>query len=113
MGRRAQNKQGDPEPIAPHENVRSFQKKSVKRKSGPEVDESRRPAKKAKEESGKRPLIGQVAKQGSHVNKPRAKVDDADLWEGVKEGGSSEGWEDVDDLKAETKCVWCISDLYL
>ncbi|THH19393.1 hypothetical protein EW146_g1758 [Bondarzewia mesenterica] len=107
MGRRAKNKQGNPEPISPlYENAKPSQKKLGKRKAEPETHESRRPAKKAKEAAGKGKVVakGKELKQKSKGGKASGKdVEDAE------EGGSSEGWEDAD-LKTEAISLFNNSD---
>ena len=122
MGRRAKNKQGDPQPFAQvQENAeRPSQKKLGKRKAE-EVDApTKRPAKKAKDAEGRpaKPIKPAASKGKDKIavkgdakakasaaqgKKKRVEFDDED--EGA---GSSEGWEDVEDdgdLKAHAKYV--------
>lgn len=100
MGRRAKNKQGDPTPLqGSKENGQLSQKKLGKRKADPEAEHSKRPTKKVKEVTAS-PTKSKVP---NRKVKPRH---DATLqgkskkvaFEGdVQEGGSSDGWEGVDD----------------
>ena len=121
MGRRAKNKQGDPEPFAEVQENRPSQKKLGKRKAD-EVDApAKRPAKKARDIDG-RPSksVKTVASKGKEKGVPKdtAKAKPAKAqaqkkqqvqFEDEDEGaGSSEGWEDVEDnedIKVQAKCV--------
>ncbi|KAH9934645.1 NOL1/NOP2/sun family-domain-containing protein [Fomitopsis serialis] len=125
MGRRAKNKQGAPEPMAPTQDgaPRPSAKKLGKRKADAEHDAkeslSKRPAKKARENdeshkgapSGKaRAKDGLAVKAKKPTNKPkpkRRKEEDED------EAGSSEGWEGIpgdDNVKVQTKSLFHESD---
>lgn len=96
MGRRAKGKQGAPEPLEPKVYSPS---KLGKRKADTEEKAAPRPAKKVKDSDGKsKPKSSKKAKvsfatKGKTRKGKTADSDDAD------------GWEDVDDLKAQTKCV--------
>lgn len=124
MGRRAKNKQGDPVPFAEVNGAagggRPSAKKLGKRKAefddegGKETSLGKRPQKKVKEsESGKGKGKGKDAsgKKGASVKtaKSSAALGAKRRKEAVaeqEEGGSSEGWEDVEDdedLKTQTK----------
>ena len=124
MGRRAKNKQGDPEPIegANGAGARPSAKKLGKRKAEVEGDAtSKRPAKKLKEEV--RPKKGadkksvatkeQVKKtkgpllpKKAPLKKRKDESEESEEDDEDAEGASSAGWEDVeDDVKAEAKYV--------
>lgn len=122
MGRRAKNKQGNPEPLVEVNGQagRPSAKKLGKRKAEFEDDArealSKRPAKKIKEseksKGGKGGKGGKV--QASATKKAAPKADKAvsgkkkreAVQEEDEEGGSGDGWEDVDeeeDLKTHTR----------
>jgi 25S rRNA (cytosine2870-C5)-methyltransferase len=119
MGRRAKNKQGDPAPLRDPTEERPSSKKLGKRKAAPEPDNSaKRPAKKAREAKSvtleKSANEAKVPKSTSAKASKGAKLEKAvkkkapvkeDI-ELEEDGGSSEGWEDVDDgadLKAQAR----------
>lgn len=129
MGRRAKNKQGDPAPLAEVNGQagRPSAKKLGKRKAEFEDDArgalSKRPVKKIKESVKSKPGKGGLAKF-EETKKGPAKVDKAPLGkkkpkavededeeqEEESEGGSSAGWEDInddEDPEAQRKCVYC------
>ena len=128
MGRRAKNKQGDPQPLeAPQQEKRDRKessKKLGKRKAeAPEEDvSSKRPVKKLKEAEGKKTKTKEekgkkvaFAKDKSKDKKTKSapvkdkkgkkKQESEDEDELIEDGGSSEGWEDVEegDLQAQRK----------
>lgn len=123
MGRRAKNKQADPEPLADVNGppTRPSAKKLGKRKAEAEDDvresASKRPAKKLKEAAAKKgDKKGQAKKddkkkpKGMAGKKKKQETEDEDEGDEdeVMQGGSSDGWEDVEDgldVKAEAKCV--------
>lgn len=121
MGRRAKNKQGNPVPLAEVNGAagggRPSAKKLGKRKAafddegGKELSLSKRPTKKVKEsESGKGKGKDASGKKGANVKTTKSSValgtkKRKDVVE-QEEGGSSEGWEDVEDddnFKTQTK----------
>lgn len=116
MGRRAKNKQGDPAPLADANGFagKPSAKKLGKRKAEAEDDVSKRPAKKVKEVEGKKAdkkVLGKKV-EAKKPKGPAAKSAPAkkarESSEDLEEGGSSEGWEDVEDagdVKAQAKCV--------
>ncbi|RPD66283.1 NOL1/NOP2/sun family putative RNA met [Lentinus tigrinus ALCF2SS1-7] len=124
MGRRAKNKQGDPQPLAQaQDNARPSQKKLGKRKAD-EVDSgAKRPAKKVKESAAK-PAKTPAATKGKEksalkvakgkADQPKPKKQKQARFEDEDDGaGSSEGWEDVDedsDLKTQAKSLFHDSD---
>ena len=130
MGRRAKNKQGDPQPLeAPQQEKRDRKessKKLGKRKAeAPEEDvSSKRPVKKLKEAEGKKGKTNAKEEKGKKVSfakdkskdkktklapvkdkKGKKKQESEDEDELIEDGGSSEGWEDVEegDLQAQRK----------
>lgn len=125
MGRRAKNKQGDPEPIvdANGAGARPSAKKLGKRKAEVEGDAtSKRPAKKLKEEvrpkkgaadkkgmtakEQKKKTKGPVLSQKAPQKKRKDESEESEEDDEDAEGASSAGWEDVeDDVKAEARCV--------
>lgn len=129
MGRRAKNKQGDPRPLNEFQEKRDRRdssKKLGKRKAETTEEDvtSKRPAKKLKETEGKKPTTKTkegkkvaFAKTSDSVNKSalvkdkkgkrKQESEDEDEDVMVEDGGSSEGWEDVDedDLKTQRKYV--------
>ncbi|TFY76701.1 hypothetical protein EWM64_g7311, partial [Hericium alpestre] len=119
MGRRAKNKQGDPESIVPRD-TKPSQKKLGKRKAEPAADESKRPVKKAKDTavaSGKKAVKEKLGGKKAEPVKTKGKSTgkQAESWDDVDvgEGASNEGWEDVDDeadLKAQAKTLFHDSD---
>lgn len=116
MGRRAKNKQGDPEPISQDRSARPSGKRLGKRKAEADVDAkdgpSKRPAKKAREHEEKSSRkeqnggkTGSIAKEiKKAASKPKVKRKAQEESEGES---SSEGWEGVrdDDIKAPVKYV--------
>lgn len=130
MGRRAKNKQGDPRPL-----VEEFQdkgsgkssKKLGKRKAEVQEEDapSKRPVKKLKEseakkskanEDGKSKKVAFAKEKSADKKKSKAappkdkkgkrKQESEEADELVEDGGSSEGWEDVegeDSLQAQQK----------
>ena len=105
MGRRAKNKQADPEPLSePGSKPANSNKKRGKRKA--DTTDGDRPVKKVKEGTSAKQAKSKPSKntKGSTSSskglKPKAKAVQ------FEEAGSSEGWEDVEDgdnLQAETK----------
>lgn len=97
MGRRAKGKQGAPEPLVLSPN------KLGKRKAEVEEKPASRPTKKIKDSDNtskprtSKKVRGAISKptDGKKRNPLKADSDSAD------------GWEDIDDLKAEAKCVSC------
>lgn len=109
MGRRARTKQGPPEPLVdPRETSKPSRKELGKRKADPEPEESKRPAKKAKETSTNKTGT-KNPKQPKDTTKTRGKKGQQGLatsWDDVDAEGSSGGWEDVEDdtdLKTQAK----------
>jgi ribosomal RNA methyltransferase Nop2 len=133
MGRRAKNKQGDPHPLleirGKENQTRGAPSRQVgKRKADADTDavdggDSARPTKRAKGVFGKasHPVGksksvgrgGEQAKRAAGAKQPKSKQlavlkPRAIVQEDEEEGGSSEGWEDVDEdeeLCAEQRCV--------
>ena len=126
MGRRAKNKQGDPEPFADANGAaaRPSAKKLGKRKAEREDAVSKRPVKKMKEEvqskegmekkgSTKKEVQMQKSKTAARVKAPPKKrkqeeSEDEEEDDDLEEGASSAGWEDVEDeydVQAEAKCA--------
>ncbi|EKM55378.1 uncharacterized protein PHACADRAFT_255965 [Phanerochaete carnosa HHB-10118-sp] len=129
MGRRAKNKQGNPEPFAEANGQagRPSAKKLGKRKAN--ADDaggaaSKRPTKKLKEQEAKLETQKGHAKKGNEkkgrtvpkapVKKKQEESEDEDEDEDeVMESGSSEGWENVDDgydVKTEARSLFRDSD---
>ncbi|GJE87185.1 NOL1/NOP2/sun family putative RNA methylase [Phanerochaete sordida] len=125
MGRRAKNKQGAPEPLEDaHAGARPSAKKLGKRKADGDDDAPKRPAKKLREADVKKGKGAPkalakkgVEKKGKAPTKAAKKVQESEDEDGdedeLMQGGSSEGWEDVDedfDTKAEAKSLFRDSD---
>lgn len=104
MGRRAKTKQGPPEPLYdPRESIKPSRRELGKRKAEPEPEDSKRPAKKAKETSTKKEGSKGV-KGATEVNKGKGKGKGkkgqqslATSWDDADAAGGNGGWEDVDD----------------
>lgn len=101
MGRRAKNKQSDPAPFAEVQSnaaPRPSAKKLGKRKAEVEDDAvTKRPSKKVKETQNKQTsskVKGKEASKSGKLSKSKEKSNKPIIED---EGGSSEGWEDVDD----------------
>lgn len=124
MGRRAKNKQGDPEPLtdvngqAGRPSAKKLGKRKAEVEDGGRESASKRPTKKLKESvSEKSEKGGQARKEINKKTKVAAikkkqkeseSESDSGEEDEVMEGGSSEGWEDVEndfDVKAEAKYV--------
>ena len=123
MGRRAKNKQSDPEPFSVvQENAeRPSQKKLGKRKAEEVETPAKRPLKKAKDDDGRpmKPAKTSFTKgKEKSISKGEAKVKSAksqtksskkiELVNEDDGAGSNEGWEDVEDdedFKAHAKYV--------
>ncbi|KAI0302083.1 NOL1/NOP2/sun family-domain-containing protein [Russula brevipes] len=99
MGRRAKNKQGDPEPFQDLVEHVSHQQLG-KRKANTGID--RQPTKKVKDSM--KPAMKPVQKHTQHANSKGAiekkATDEAillegDSWNGIEEDGSNGGWEDT------------------
>ncbi|KAJ3551994.1 hypothetical protein NM688_g4392 [Phlebia brevispora] len=122
MGRRAKNKQGNPEPLADSrpnaQATKPSAKKLGKRKAEVEDDghdtQSKRPAKKMKEvesavnvskKAGEKATSKLKKTEKAKIGKTKRKPED----EEHEAGTSSEGWEDVDDeydLEKEAKSLF-------
>ena len=100
MGRRAKNKQSDPSPLAVlEENAeRPSQKKLGKRKAEEVEGPTKRPAKKAKDAPAKKGSTKSDARP-KPTKTPSKKSKTVAFDEDDEGGGSSEGWEDIDDSK--------------
>lgn len=110
MGRRAKTKQAPPEPLAdPRESGKPSGKRLGKRKADPEPEEGKRPAKKAKETSAKKKGETKGAKEVTKTKGKKGQQSLATSWDDADAGGSSGGWEDIeddDDVKAHAQCVF-------
>lgn len=120
MGRRAKNKQGNPEPLAQvlENEPRPSSKKLGKRKAEEtDVKEglSKRPVKKARESTGNGNATAKNSQDNGRVDKggvkakaalSKSKTKGKRRKEDDEDEGSSEGWEDVQDegdLRAQAK----------
>lgn len=119
MGRRAKNKQGDPEPFAEvsaNGDARPSAKKLGKRKAvDVQDDSSKRPAKKFKDapskKSAQKESVPKVKSKDSKsiASKPPAKSKRKKAEVESDEEGNSEGWEDVqdgDDIETHRKSLF-------
>ena len=94
MGRRAKNKQGDPESLRePEEHISP--KKLGKRKANPGSDQ-KRPAKKLKESARlvQRPTRSEKNVKPGRTGKAERSDDPEDSWGGIEDDKPNEGWED-------------------
>jgi ribosomal RNA methyltransferase Nop2 len=109
MGRRAKNKQGDPESL--QELVEhASPKKLGKRKAGMAIDRQQ-PAKKAKNSvnsTQKHTKSANSKEISKHKSETESGSQEDDAWNGIEEDGSSGGWEDIrdegDPLPTQTRC---------
>ena len=102
MGRRAKNKQSDPEPITAAKSAdRPSSKKLGKRKEVPD-EESSRPVKKVKQVNGESKAKASKTSKDKKSSSKKSKKSKG--WD--EDAGSEDGWEDVDDeydLTTQTK----------
>ena len=107
MGRRAKNKQGDPQSLRePNEHI---SKKLGKRKADPSSDQ-KRPAKKVKDPAR---LVTRSEKAKLRpAEKEEWRDDSEEPWGGIEEDRHSEGWDDVQDegtVPVHSRCVFACS----
>ncbi|CAL1704903.1 unnamed protein product [Somion occarium] len=137
MGRRAKNKQGDPTPL--DVNGKPFRKLGKRKAEAGDDSLSKRPVKKLKETEGKtdkvknkekelkpkkvtlvkektpsaksKPSSASAKVKSSSTKGKRKQELESDEDEGVEDGGTSEGWEDVEeDIEVQKKSLFHDSD---
>jgi hypothetical protein len=109
MGRRARNKQPDPEPL-PNPDAPFSARKLGKRKAVLDADDAtKRPAKKSRNSaSAKEKKVSKARSAVPLALKKGEKVDVSSQNEDSAWSEEDEGWEDVEDddyLKGQAKCV--------
>ena len=102
MGRRAKNKQGDPESLRdPKEHISS--KKLGKRKANP-VSDQRRPAKKVKDSAR---LVSEKNVKRRRSGKEESSDDSEESWGGIDDHKRDDVWDDEDEdaVPVQSRCV--------
>src|SRR5712691_9604154 len=106
MGRRAKNKQGDPESL--QELVEHASPKKLGKRKADTVIVRQQPAKKVKNSvysTQKHATSANSKGTSKHKSEYESELQVDNSWNGIKEDGNNGGWEDIQDRPTQTRCV--------